>query len=93
MLFLPSDATYDDERDITSCLINEVFSDVSCGVGLNIFIVRAHWGKSNDGACPNEPDNKSCRGINITEKIARRLISDLFFKLGFSSSMNQPALH
>ena len=59
---------------IRSCLYNEVFSDVSCGVenGLKIEIVRAFWGSSNDGTCPNKRDNKSCRSKNVTEKIAAR---------------------
>ena len=59
---------------VRSCLYNEVFTDVSCGVenGLNIEIVRARWGRSNDGTCPNELDNKSCTGEDITAEISER---------------------
>ena len=59
---------------IRSCLYNEVFSDVSCGVenGLKIEVVRAHWGGSNDRICPNKKVNKSCQSKDVTEKIAER---------------------
>ena len=51
-----------------------MFSDVSCGEenGLNIQIIQANWGRSNDETCPNRLDNKSCQGTDITLELARR---------------------